>query len=87
MMAKGLNPTAALAKLAQDREAVRVRAAELDALEKDLKKAIGIEGATRLSTAMAGLSLGEVSKAKATEFGRHVQRLGLNESLTRLAVK
>jgi hypothetical protein len=86
-MAKGLNPTAALAKLAQDREALRARTAELDTRERELKVAVAREGATRLATAIAGLNLGEVSKAQAVEFGRHVQRLGLAGSLTRLAAK
>jgi hypothetical protein len=86
-MAKALNPTAALAKLAQDREAIRVRATELDAQEKELKKAVSREGATRLSTVISDLDIGLVSKAQATEFGRLVQRLGLAESLSRLAAK
>jgi hypothetical protein len=86
-MAKALNPTTALAKLAQDRDAIRVRSAQLDAQERELKKAVAREGAARLSAAISGLNLGDVSKAQAVEFGRQVQRLGLSESLKRLSIK
>lgn len=85
-MAKVVNATVALAKLAQDREAIRVRAGELDAQEKELKKLVAREGATRLATVISGLKLGDVTKVQAVELGRHIQRLGLTESLNRLSV-
>lgn len=86
-MAKVVNATVALARLAQDREAIRVRAGELDAQEKELKKLVAREGATRLASVISGLKLGEVTKAQAVELGRHIQRLGLKESIDRLMPK
>ena len=86
-MAKAKNPSAALAKLAQSREAIRVQAAALDAEEKALRKALVRESAERVRAAFAGLDLGDVTKGQATQLARAVQRLGIVETLARLATK
>ncbi len=86
-MAKGKSASAALAKLAQNRAAIRAQAAALDAEEKELKKALAREGVERLGAAFSGLDLGEVSKPQAAKFARRVQQLGLSESLARLEAK
>jgi hypothetical protein len=86
-MAKGQNAIAELAKLARQREALRSSAAELDAREKVLKRALAREGAERLAAAFGGLDLGDVSKTQAAQFAKAVHKLGLAESLARLTVK
>ena len=86
-MAKGKSPSAALAKLAQSREAMRAQAAALDAEEKTLRKALVRESAERVGAAFASLDLGEVTKAQAAKLARAVQRLGVTETLARLETK
>ena len=86
-MAKGKSPSAALARLAQSREAIRAQAAALDAEEKALRKALMRESAERVGAAFAGLDLGDVSRGQAGQLARAVQRLGVAETLARLDTK
>ena len=86
-MAKAQNAGAELAKLERQREALRASAAELDAREKTLKKALAREGAERLAAAFAGLDLGEVSKTQAAQFAKATVALGLGGALARLTAK
>jgi hypothetical protein len=86
-MAKATSPGAALAKLAQSREAIRAQTAALDAEEKTLRKALKRESAERVGAAFAGLDLGEVTKAQAAQLARAVQQHGVAETLARLAAK
>lgn len=86
-MASTGKASAALAKLARDREAIRVQAAALDVQEKAMRKALAHEGIATLIAALGKLDLGEVSKADAARFAKSVQRLGLSQSLERLEAK
>jgi prefoldin subunit 5 len=86
-MARAQNAGAELAKLERQREALRASAAELDAREKTLKRALAREGTERLAVAFGTLDLGEVSKAQAVQFAKAVAALGLAEALARLTAK
>lgn len=86
-MVKAKSANAALAKLAQVREANRAQAALIDAEEKALLKALAREGAERLGAAFARLDLGEISKGDATRFARAVGNLGFADALSRLEAK
>ena len=86
-MAKAKSANAALARLAQNREAIRAQAAALDAQEKELRKALAREGAERLGAAVGRHDLGEISKGDATRFAKAVAALGLAGALARLEAK
>jgi hypothetical protein len=86
-MAKTQNAGAELAKLERQREALRASAAELDAREKTLKRALAREGTERLAAAFGTLDLGDVSKAQAAQFAKAVAALGLAGALARLTAK
>lgn len=87
MMAKAKSANAALARLAQNREAIRAQAAALDAEEKALRKAMAREGAERLVAAFGRHDLGEISKGDATRFAKVVAALGFAGALARLEAK
>jgi hypothetical protein len=86
-MVKAKSTNAALARLAQNREAIRAQTAALDAEEKALLKALAREGVERLGAAFARLDLGEISKGDATRFARAVGSLGFAGTLARLEAK
>ena len=87
MMAKAKTANAALARLAQNREAIRAQAAALDAEEKALRKAMAREGAERLGAAFGRHDLGEISKGDATRFAKVVAALSFAGALARLEAK
>ena len=86
-MVKAKSANAALARLAQNREAIRAQTAALDAEEKALRKTMAREGAERLGAAFGRHDLGEISKRDATRFAKVVATLGLAGALTRLEAK
>ena len=86
-MAKAKTANAALARLAQSREAIRAQSAALDAQEKELRKALAREGAERLGAAFGRHDLGEISKGDATRFAKAVSARGFADALTRLEAK
>ena len=86
-MAKTKTANAALAKLAQNREAIRAQSAALDAQEKELRKALAREAAERLGAAFGRHDLGEISKGDATRFAKAVAALGFADALARLEAK
>ena len=86
-MAKTKTANAALARLAQNREAIRAQSAALDAQEKELRKTLAREGAERLGAAFGRIDLGEISKGDATRFAKVVAALGFADALARLEGK
>ena len=86
-MAKTKTANAALARLAQNREAIRAQAAALDAEEKALRKVMAREGAERLGAAFGRHDLGEISKDDATRLAKVVAALGFAGALARLEAK
>ena len=86
-MAKTTTANAALAKLAQNREAIRAQSAALDAQEKELRKALAREAAQRLGAAFGRHDLGEISKGDVTRFAKAVAALGFAGALARLEAK
>ena len=86
-MAKTKTANAALARLAQNREAIRAQSAALDAQEKELRKALAREGAERLGAAFGRHDLGEISKGEATRFAKAVSARGFAAALARLEAK
>ena len=86
-MAKTKTANAALARLAQNREAIRAQSAALDAQEKELRKALAREGAERLGAAFGRHDLGEISKRDATRFAKVVAARGFADALARLEAK
>ena len=86
-MAKTKTANAALARLVQNREAIRAQSAALDAQEKELRKALAREGAERLAAAFGRHDLGEISKGDATRFAKAVSARGFADALTRLEAK
>ena len=87
MMAKAKTANAALARLVQNREAIRAQSAALDAQEKELRKALAREGAERLGAAFGRHDLGEISKGDATRFAKAVLARGFADALARLEAK
>ena len=86
-MAKTKTANAALARLVQNREAIRAQSAALDAQEKELRKALAREGAERLGAAFGRHDLGEISKGDATRFAKAVSARGFADALARLEAK
>ena len=86
-MAKAKTANAALAKLAQNREAIRAQAAALDVEEKLLRKELARESAERLGAAFGRHDLGEISKGDATRFAKAVSARGFADALVRLEAK
>ena len=86
-MVKAKTANAALARLAQNREAIRAQSAALDAEEKALRKAMAREGAERLGSAFGRHDLGEISKRDATRFAKAVSARGFADALARLEAK
>ena len=86
-MAKTKTANAALARLAQNREAIRAQSAALDAQEKELRKALAREGAERLGAAFGRHDLGEISKREAIRFAKAVSARGFTDALARLEAK
>ena len=86
-MAKAKSANAALARLAQNREAIRAQAAALDVEEKALRKARAREGAERLGAAFGRHDLGEISTRDATRFAKAVSARGFADALARLEAK
>ena len=86
-MVKAKSANVALARLAQNREAIRAQAAALDAQEKQLRKALAREGAERLGAAFGRHDLGEISKRDATRFAKAVSARGFADALARLEAK
>ena len=79
--------SAALTKLARERDAITAQMAALDGKEKEMLAALSREGVARLAAAVGKLDLGEVTKGDATRFAKRVQQLGLTETLARLETK
>ena len=86
-MVKAKSANAALARLAQNREAIRAQTAALDAEEKALRKTMAREGAERLGAAFGRHDLGEISKGDATRFAKAVSARGFADALARLEAK
>ena len=86
-MANTKSANAALARLAQNREANRAQSAALDAQERELRKALAREGAERLGAAFGRHDLGEISKGDATRFAKAVSGRGFADALARLEAK
>ena len=86
-MAKTKTANAALARLVQNREAIRAQSAALDAQEKELRKALAREGAERLGAAFGRHDLGEISKRDAARFAKAVSARGFADALARLEAK
>ena len=86
-MANTKTANAALARLAQNREAIRAQSAALDAQERELRQALAREGAERLGAAFARHDLGEISKRDATRFAKAVSARGFAAALARLEAK
>lgn len=86
-MAKAKTANAALARLAQNREAIRSQSAALNAQEKELRKALAREGAERLGSAFGRHDLGEISKGEATRFAKAVSARGFAAALARIEAK
>ena len=86
-MAKAKTANAALAKLAQNREAIRAQAAALDVEEKLLRKELARDSAERLGAALGRHDLGEISKGDAARFAKAVSARGFAAALARLEAK
>ena len=86
-MVKAKSANAALARLAQNREAIRAQTAALDAEEKALRKTMAREGAERLGAAFGRHDLGEISKGDATRFAKAVSARGFADALARIEAK